>query len=443
MSLRSIKEEVLSQLQSEEIAYGEILFNNCDCQLLSQSAVSIDFLVNTVNENESVEYSLLINGDPNGDFRFVPKANNKYAEWDRFSYACLLQYEQELSLLDPKEKMEHKKYTRNGMIKRVLNERWQKAEQASYSIKWANNIYGDHILTNEQAVKYKVFLRDFEAETGYSDSWDSRLNKLGTTKHIMFAFNELRKNPELYERMDKTYPFIEVYCDPLNEYKITWHYPHALPVGEQLLISRYFKNRNHIENTESEIKSFLGFIEKAEEFETINIRPEVREKVERAFEQSMLKELGRTCKPDYSLMKAELFPYQKKGVEFALFKKVAIIADEMGLGKTVQAAATAVFKKQVFGFNKTLVVCPATLKSQWKKEIEAFTYEKALVVSGTPSEREIQYLDDGYSFFIVNYETILRDNVAINKAGMDFLVLDEAQRIKNYETKTSSAIKKR
>jgi SNF2 family DNA or RNA helicase len=442
MNLKLIKEKVLSKLSREEVAHGEILFNNCDCQILSQSSVSIDFLINTAEKNESVEYSLLIHDKGYDTFELTPELHDKFVEWDRYSYACLLQYEQELSLLDPKEKIEHKKYTRQGMIKRVLDERREKAAKASYRIRWANNIYGDHLLTNEQGSRYKIFLRDFEAKTGYSDSWDSRLNKLGTTKHIMFAFGELKKNRELFDRLDKTYPFIEIYCDPLNENKITWRYPHKLPVSEQLLISRHFKKQNFIENTESEIKSFLDFIEKAGEFETICIRPEVREKVERAFEQSMLKKLERTHKPDYSLVKTELFPYQKEGVEFVLFKKAAIIADEMGLGKTVQAAVAAVLKKQIFGFNKTLVVCPATLKSQWKKEIEKFTNEKALVVSGTPEERGEQYLDDEYFFYIVNYETILRDSLAINRAGIDFLILDEAQKVKNFETKTSSAVRR-
>jgi SNF2 family DNA or RNA helicase len=442
MNLKSIKEEVATQLPRKEILYGEILFNNCDCQILSQSAVSIDFMVNVVNNNESREYSLLCVGGQDGSLGLVPQVNKKPVAWDRFSYACLLQYEQELSLLAPRVKTEHKKYTRQGMIERVLGERRQKAEKALYRIEWAHNIYGDHTLTNEYGAKYKILLRDFEAETGYSNSWDSRLNKLGTTKHIMFAFSELKKNPELFGRMDKTYPFIEVFCDPLHEYRITWFYPHELPLSEQLLISRYFKKKQHIQNTESEIKSFLGFIEEAEQFETICIRPEVREKVERAFEQSMLKELEQTNTLDFSPIKAELFPYQKEGVEFVLYKKVALIADEMGLGKTLQAAATAVLKKQVFGFTKTLVVCPATLKSQWKKEIERFTNEKALIVQGKPEEREAQYLDDSYFFFIVNYETILRDGRAINKAGFDFLILDEAQRIKNYETRTSSSIKR-
>jgi SNF2 family DNA or RNA helicase len=438
MNLKSIKDEVLRGLHHEEIAYGEILFNNCDCQILSQSAVSIDFLVNTADENQSLEYSLAFDSTQ----KLTPRVKNKSVEWDRFSYACLLQYEQELSLLDPKEIIEHKKYSREGMIKRALDERRQKAEKASYRIQWANNIYGDHTLINEHGTKYKVFLRDFESETGYSDSWDSRVNKLGTTKHIMYAFKELKKNTKLFERMDKIYPFIEVFCDPLNENKITWYYPDKLPVKEQLLLSRYFKKQNHIENSESGIKSFLGFIEKAEEFETINIRTEVREKIERVYEMSMLKELGQTHKPDYSFFKAKLFPYQKEGVEFALFKKVAIIADEMGLGKTLQAATAAVLKKQVFGFSKTLVGCPATLKSQWKKEREKFTGEKALIITGTPREREAQYLDGSYFFYIVNYETILRDSLVINKAGIDFLILDEAQRIKNFETKTHSSIKR-
>jgi SNF2 family DNA or RNA helicase len=442
MNLRFIKKKLLTKLPADEITHGEIMFNNFDCQILSQSAVSIDFLIDIASEDKSIEYSLQINGDRGSVNDLTPRYKGKSVEWNRYSYACLLQYEQELSLLDPKEKIEHKKYTRRGMIERVLGERKQKALKASYRIQWADNIYGDHILINEQGTRYKVFLRDFEAETGYSDSLDSAINKLGTTKHIMYAFNELKKSQKIYNKLDKTYPFIEVFCDPLNENKISWFYPHTLQANEQLLISRFFKKGNYIENTEFEIKSFLNFIESADEIESICIRPEVREKVERVFEQSMLKELAKTYKPDYSIINAELFPYQKEGVEFVLFKKVAIIADEMGLGKTIQAATAAVLKKQVLGFSKTLVVCPATLKSQWKKEIEKFTNEKALIINGTPKERESQYLDDNYYFYIVNYETILRDWHSINEAGIDFLILDEAQRVKNYETQTHASIKR-
>ncbi|PKP49985.1 MAG: helicase [Bacteroidetes bacterium HGW-Bacteroidetes-11] len=427
--------KVREVLPKTELIHGELQFNNNDCQILSQSAVSFELMVSHTQQARQFELKLDVY-----DNDVIPVMEGERSGWDRFSYACLLQVEYELSLLDVREVLEHKKYTREGMIKRVMDERRMKAENAKYHIKWASNIYGDHILTNENGIKYKVFLRDFENETGYSDSMDSRLNKLGTTKHIMFAFKELKNNHSLYNRMNKTYPFIEIYCDPLNDYKITWHYPHTLPVNEQLLISRYFKNARFIDDSKS--ITFLGFLNEAVEFPIIRIRPEVQEKIETAYEEEMLAKLSKEYHPDYSLIKTELFPYQKEGVEFALFRKTAIIADEMGLGKTLQAIVTAIQKKAVFGFRKTLVVCPASLKEQWKKEIEKFTGEKALVIGGLPEEREMQYKDEDHFFYIINYETILRDRIALNNAAYDFLILDEAQRIKNYETKTASSVSK-
>jgi SNF2 family DNA or RNA helicase len=102
------------------------------------------------------------------------------------------------------------------------------------------------------------------------------------------------------------------------------------------------------------------------------------------------------------------------------------------LAKTLQAISAAVLKKDIFGFRRTLVVCPASLKAQWKAEIEKFSGEKALIVEGMPLDREMMYKDTGHYFFIVNYETILRDSQVINNAGIDFLILDEAQRVKNF-----------
>jgi SNF2 family DNA or RNA helicase len=420
-------------LDKSELASGEIIFNNNDCQVLSQSAMRFELIVDSQHVGGQAEYTLRV-----FDEEIIPTKNNESLGWDRNSYACLLQIKNELQFLDSKEPLEHKKYTLKGMVKRVMTERRQKAEKASYRIKWAANIYGDHIVTNERGVKYKVFLRDFENETGYSDSMDSRLNKLGTTKHIMFAFMKLKADSALYSRLNKRYPFIEIFCDPLNEYKVTWYYPHPVPVDEQLLISRYFKKSTCIED--ADLKGFLGFIEESGEFPLIHIRPEVQGRIETAYEEEMLITLKSMYQPDYSSLKVELFPYQKEGIDFALFRKAAIIADEMGLGKTVQAIGTAILKKQIFDFKKTLVVCPASLKEQWKKEIEKFSDEEALVIEGLPDDREKQYQNNEHFFFIINYETILRDQLALNKAGFDFLILDEAQRIKNYETKTAASI---
>ena len=432
----STKDELVQNLIKKELAVGEIIYNNGNCQVLSQSGDKFEFLVNDLSLEEAQTYMLEFD-DSN---KIIPSSQKKVQDWNRYSYSCLLQLITELHLLDPREHVEHKKYSRKGMITRVLAERMQKAEKAEYRIAWANNIYGDHILTNENGVKYTIFLRDFENETGYSDSVDSQLNKLGTTKHIMYAFLKIKENKSLYKRLKKSFPFIEVFCDPLNEYKITWLFPGDMKVDEHLLISRYFKNKQFIED--NEIEAFLGFIEEAADYDSIVIRPEVKEKMERIFEKNLLSQLSKSYSPDYSTINASLFDYQKEGIEFVLFRKAAIIADEMGLGKTMQAISAAIQKKEIFGFSKTLIVCPASIKAQWKSEIEKFSEEKAIIVEGTPFQREEIYTNTEHYFFILNYETILRDSRAINKAGFDFLILDEAQRVKNFETKTAAAVKR-
>jgi SNF2 family DNA or RNA helicase len=440
MSMQEIisiqKERVASLIDKRELARGEEIFNNGLCQLLSQSALGFELIVSDEAMPSSVEYRLDIGLNGN----IFPLTGEKAEGWDRYSYACLLQVENDLRLADPKENIPHKKYTREGMRNRVIKERLLKADKASYHIEWADNIYGDHILTNENGIKYKIFLRDFEKETGYSNSMDSRLNKLGTTKHIMHAFRRLKDDKILFDKLDKTCPFVEIFCDPLNDYRITWFYPHELREEERSVISAYFKNSSYI--SDADLTKLLGLIAKAGEYSNILIRPEVVSKIESAFEKKMLSDISNTREVDFSGIRADLYPYQKEGILFALFRKVAIIADEMGLGKTIQAIGTAMLKKEIFGFSRALVVCPASLKEQWKSEIEKFTGEKAILVTGFPEERERQYRDDKSFFFIVNYETVLRDHQAINRAGFDILILDEAQRAKNFETLTASSLKR-
>ena len=436
--MKILKDQVESnreEMPVEERTAGECLYHQEKIQLLTQSADRFEFLAETGQADHHVEVALIVDSQ-----RVYFDMEGATKGWNRYPHAALYALLFELGLLDPKEPRDHKKYTRKGMIKRVMAERKQKAETAKYHIDWAGNIYGDHMLTNERGVKYKVFLRDFKAESGYSDSMDSRLNKLGTTKHIMFAFKQLKSNPALYNKLDKTYPFIEVYCDPLNDYRISWHYPHTIQLEDELLISKYFGNSTYI-LPEGESR-FLGFLSEASGHPNIKIRPEVFATIEERFEEEMLRGLQKADLPVFDHIKMDLFAYQKEGVAFALYRKVAIIADEMGLGKTLQAIVTAVEKKRLFDFKKCLVICPASLKEQWKREIEKATDEQVVVVEGLPKMREEQYRDPGAYFCIANYEAIRRDYRVINEAGFDFLILDEAQRIKNYETKTAASISK-
>ncbi len=366
-------------------------------------------------------------------------SGRKNLDWDRYTLAALLLLQDKFEDFELTTSDENRLYTREGMIKRVLNERKTKADTAEYQIEWADNLYGEHLLTNERAVQYRITLRDFENETGYVDSPDLKTNKLGTTKHIMYAFQQLKDDADLKASLKDEYPFVEIFLDPLNDYQITWHYPHEMPDYISEFLTKYFGTKKSL--PEAKTTDILRFIQVAQQYPEIKIRPEVMEKVERRYNRQLLTKISTTEQYDYSCVSADLFPYQKEGVDFAVFKEGAIIADDMGLGKTLQAITIAILKKKVFGFERTLVICPASLKSQWKNEIEKFSDEKAIVVEGTKEARQAIYAQKEAYFIITNYESVMRDFKTINKTPADFVILDEAQRIKNYETKTASAIK--
>jgi len=119
-----------------------------------------------------------------------------------------------------------------------------------------------------------------------------------------------------------------------------------------------------------------------------------------------------------------------------------MLADDMGLGKTVQAIVAALLLRRLAGAQKALVVCPASLKHQWRREIEKAWGEQAVVVEGPLDSRLATYGRWREGFLILNYEIVLRDLEALRSTRPDLVILDEAQRIKNWDTKTAVAVKR-
>jgi len=427
-TIKTIRENKL--LSVEEIEKAKHIFGQSTHIILSQGKERITLQIE--DKEEAVKVQIL--NEKGSDLS--TKVNGNYADWDVYSLAALYIIEDgfEEEILS-----EGIKYTREGMQKRVLEERLDKAKKANYKVQLANNLYGEHTLINEKGQAYKITLRDFKNKTGYINNIDWKTNKLGTTKHIMYLYNYLEEHKSKTKQLAKNYPFIEVYTDPLNAYKISWFFPEVLQAEETQLLESYFGTNTFIEDTQ--IVSFFSFINKSKDFQRIKIREEVFEKIEAYFETKELEQIKEQTTLDYASINATLYPYQKEGVAFSVFKKGVIIADEMGLGKTLQAITTAILKKEVFNFKKTLVICPASVKHQWRNEVVKFTNEKAMVVEGLPEERSKLYQNDPSFFHIINYETVLRDLPYINKSNYDFVILDEAQKIKNYETQTANAVK--
>jgi superfamily II DNA or RNA helicase len=150
---------------------------------------------------------------------------------------------------------------------------------------------------------------------------------------------------------------------------------------------------------------------------------------------------GAASKKLKGLLKTALYPYQAEGALFAARSGRALIGDEMGLGKTVQAIAAAELLRRHCGAERILIVCPTSLKRQWQREIERFVDGESLVITGLRALRQQQYRD-GARFKITNYEVLARDLDLIQHWSPDIVIVDEAQRIKNWNTIAARALKR-
>ena len=137
---------------------------------------------------------------------------------------------------------------------------------------------------------------------------------------------------------------------------------------------------------------FLGQMER--QGRGVTVYPDAEELIQRQlFQQRMSKRMEaiRGKSADHplrsQLLKIPLLPYQLEGIAFAAGNGRAVLADDMGLGKTIQGVGTAEMLAREAGINKVLVVCPASLKSQWRNEIQRFCDRSVQLVVGGARKR--------------------------------------------------------
>src|SRR5262249_12704650 len=140
------------------------------------------------------------------------------------------------------------------------------------------------------------------------------------------------------------------------------------------------------------------------------------------------------------LIRADLYDYQREGILFVARAGRALLGDDMGLGKTVQAIAAAEVMARLFGVERVLIICPTSLKHQWQREIERFSTRTAQTITGLRARREKGFGTETF-FKITNYDTVHTDLDLIGDWAPDLVILDEAQRIKNWSTRTARSVK--
>lgn len=176
--------------------------------------------------------------------------------------------------------------------------------------------------------------------------------------------------------------------------------------------------------------------------EVYDLIAEKREYLRRSDILQRMLPLGPNSSDFDQLLKAPLFPYQKQGIWFAINAGRCLLADEMGLGKTIQAIGAAELLQKTMNIQRVLIVCPTSLKYQWKSEIEKFTNSTVHVVEGIQTRRMEQYGKTEAFYYILSYNTITADAEYMQILGADLLIVDEAQRLKNFRTKVSIQLKK-
>ena len=287
---------------------------------------------------------------------------------------------------------------------------------------------------------YKVVYRGIDSKWNYCSCMDFKTNRLGTCKHV----EAVRKWLESHHKNAAVVnpPYSSLYVSYKDGREVCLRIGSSHWAEMKVLAAEWFtEDGKALPGT---LIRMPVFIAKAKEIEPeFRCYPDVTDYLSE-IKDAQYRERYLSSMADKnmdSLLKTTLYPYQKEGIRFAFSKGKSIIADEMGLGKTVQAIGCAELMRKAGLISSVLVLCPASLKYQWKKEIEKFTDSVAVIVEGPQDKRRELYRSQSF-YRIVSYNTMSNDIRTFGNAYAECLIMDEVQRLKNWNTQISRAARK-
>jgi superfamily II DNA or RNA helicase len=317
---------------------------------------------------------------------------------------------------------------------------------------------GSHPVFSQFEVKsvsghaYRVEIRSLDELQNSCTCPDYKTNLIGTCKHIEGVLIYLEKvhGRKLKKLAAERPRGAQIYLHHGIDVtvRVTLPLPDRAPIRD--LLTRYFDPSGllvgsplqtlpplltTIENLPTRERPLVSVAEAVREhLALVQDRAEVQQQKEWFLDQ--VKRGRRT----FDVLSTKLYPYQEQGAMHLAFGRRAMLADDMGLGKTVQAIAASALLKEMRDIQRALIICPASLKHQWAREIRRFTSLSVTVVEGNLAARRDLYRDSSF-FKIINYELVRRDMDELLKLRPDLIILDEAQRIKNWRAKTAQMVK--
>jgi superfamily II DNA or RNA helicase len=332
------------------------------------------------------------------------------------------------------------------LLQRALAERAERARKEKMSVKGLDPAqpWSDYLVTNRVSGKtYRVALRGVAPGDSYCSCPDFRTNTLGTCKHVLHV---LAKAKRRYTSRQLARPFrpigLALHLHYANQVTLRLQVPEKVDDAVRQVVDP-LRDR-----AIADLPDLLKRVARLQRLgHDVTIYPDAEEFIQQRMSQLRLEATAakiRHAPANHplrtTLLKLPLLPYQLDGVAFAAGAGRAILADDMGLGKTMQGVGAAELLAREGQARKVLVICPASLKSQWRSEIHRFCDRDVQLVQGPAAERQTQYASECF-FTVCNYEQVMRDILAIERAAWDLIILDEGQRIKNWESKTSQVIK--
>ncbi len=299
--------------------------------------------------------------------------------------------------------------------------------------------------------RYRVSIRGRALGINRCSCPDFITNDLGTCKHIEFTLARLAARRGGKAALERGFQpaFSEIWLDHAGQRSLRWRAGHDCPSALRDQASQWFDEASGGALPRDKLDAIDALVRLAaasghelrcgDDVWAFVAQLRDAERRQSALAQAYPK--GAADKALARVLKVKLYPYQAEGALFAARAGRALLGDEMGLGKTIQAVAAAELFARHFGVQRVLVVCPTSLKHQWKNEFTRFSERDAQVVGGLRPQRQIQYGQESFCK-ITHYETLARDADLIAAWAPDLVIADEAQRIKNWNTIAARSLKR-
>ena len=302
---------------------------------------------------------------------------------------------------------------------------------------------------------YRVAIRGLGPGRNFCSCPDYATSELGTCKHIEFTLARLDKKRGARTAFTRGYQpaFSELYLRYDRKRSVHFHAGTDCPPAVREVAAGVFDTERDgmlADERFGELEHFMALVSKCgHEFRAYDDALDfVAGRLDADRRVAKLEQLFPRGAADPKLLaflKVPLYPYQAEGALFAVRTGRALIGDDMGLGKTIQAIAATEILARHFGVSKVLVVCPTSLKYQWQSEITRFSGRHGKnaprVIKGGRAQRQKDYVLDDFCK-ITNYEKLQPDLDLIAAWAPELVIVDEAQRVKNWNTIAARALKR-